>query len=91
MECLLPYLCMVTVPHIMVGLERMSDYRGVGLARFHCTLVCKCGGILSVYLSMYMWWYTIAVYLSVLLKYKIEPMERRFWVIRWGWLSVLVP
>ena len=29
MECLLPYLCMVTVPHIMVGLERMLDYRGV--------------------------------------------------------------
>ena len=26
MEYLLPYLCMVTVPHIMVG-----------LARFHCT------------------------------------------------------
>ena len=39
MECLLPYLCMVTVPHIMVGLERMLDYRGVGLARFHCTTV----------------------------------------------------
>ena len=39
MECLLPYLCMVTVPHIMVGLERMLDYRGVGLARFHCTSV----------------------------------------------------
>ena len=48
MDCLLPYLCMVTVPHIMVGLERMLDYRsvglermldyrGVGLARFHCT------------------------------------------------------
>ena len=36
MECLLPYLCMVTVPHIMVGLERMLDYRGVGLGRFHC-------------------------------------------------------
>ena len=35
MECLLPYLCMVTVPHIMVGLERMLDYRGVGLVRFH--------------------------------------------------------
>ena len=34
MECLLPYLCMVTVPHIMVGLERMLDYRGVGLGRF---------------------------------------------------------
>ena len=37
MECLLPHLCMVTVPHIMVRLERMLDYRGVGLARFHCT------------------------------------------------------
>ena len=35
MECRLPYLSMVTVPHIMVGLERMLDYRGVGLARFH--------------------------------------------------------
>ena len=41
MECLLPYLrmyCIVTVLHIMVGSERMLDYRGVGLARFHCTL-----------------------------------------------------
>ena len=38
MECLLPYLCMVTVPHIMVGLGRMLDYRGVRLARFHCTI-----------------------------------------------------
>ena len=37
MECLLPYLCIVTVPHIMVELERMLDYRGVGLARFHCS------------------------------------------------------
>ena len=36
MECLLPYICMVTVPHIMVRLERMLDYRGVGLGRFHC-------------------------------------------------------
>ena len=36
MECLLPYLSMVTVPHIMVGLERMLDYRGVGLERVHC-------------------------------------------------------
>ena len=27
---------MVTVPHIMVGLERMLNYRSVGLARFHC-------------------------------------------------------
>ena len=36
MECLLPYVCLVTVPHIMVGLERMLDYRGVGLERFYC-------------------------------------------------------
>ena len=42
MECLLPYLCMVTVPHIMVGLERMLDYRGVGLARFHCMHLTLC-------------------------------------------------
>ena len=35
-ECLLPYLSMVAVTHIMVGLERMLDYRGVGLERFHC-------------------------------------------------------
>ena len=43
MECLLPYLCMVTVPHniIMVGLERMLDYRGVRLERFHCILYRK--------------------------------------------------
>ena len=39
MECLLPYLCMVTVPHIMVGLERMLDCGGVGLARFHCIII----------------------------------------------------
>ena len=40
MKCLLPYLSMVTVPHIMVGLERMLDYRGVGLERFHCSEDC---------------------------------------------------
>ena len=39
MECLLPYLSMVTVPHIMVGLERMLDYRGVGLERVHCIYI----------------------------------------------------
>ena len=39
MECLLPYFNMVTVPHQTVGLERMSDYRGVGLQRFHCRSV----------------------------------------------------
>ena len=43
MECLLPYLCMVTVPHIMVGLERMLDYRGVGLVRFHYIQMLSCG------------------------------------------------
>ena len=38
MEYLLPYLCMVTVPHVMVGLERKLDYRGVGLVRFNCII-----------------------------------------------------
>ena len=42
MECLLPYLCMVTVPHIMVGLERMLDYRGIILERFHCIYYILC-------------------------------------------------
>ena len=32
------YVRMVTVPYIMVGLERMLDYRGVGLERFHCII-----------------------------------------------------
>ena len=40
MEYLLPYLCMVTVPDIRVRLERMLDYRGVGLERFHCIVYC---------------------------------------------------
>ena len=39
MECLSPYLCMVTVPLIMVRLEKMLDYRGVGLGRFHCSYI----------------------------------------------------
>ena len=39
MECLLPYISMVDVPHKMVGLEIMLDYRGVGLERFHCMLL----------------------------------------------------
>ena len=37
--CEISILCMVTVPHKMVGLENMLDYRGVGLERFHCTYV----------------------------------------------------
>ena len=46
MECLLPYLRMLTVPPIMVGLERMLDYRGVGLERFHCIVIL-------IYVRMY--------------------------------------
>ena len=36
----LSILCMVTVPHKMVGLDKMSDYSDVGLERFHdlCTV-----------------------------------------------------
>ena len=48
MKCLLPYLCMVTVPHIMVGLERMLDYRGVGLERM---LDYRGVGLESMYIS----------------------------------------
>ena len=40
MESLLPYLCIVTVPHIMVELMGMLDNRGIGLERFHSTLLC---------------------------------------------------
>ena len=54
MECLLPYLCMVTVPHIMVGLERMLDYRGVGLERFHCTIIA--------YICTYVYYYILIIY-----------------------------
>ena len=32
-------LNMVILPHRMIRLEGLSDYRGVGLQRFHCT--CK--------------------------------------------------
>ena len=39
MECLLPYLCMMTVPHVLVRLEGMLDYRVVALERFYCTSV----------------------------------------------------
>ena len=37
-QCFLVQSNMVTVPHNMVGLERMLDYRGVGLQRFHCII-----------------------------------------------------
>ena len=48
MEYLLPYLCMVTVPRIMVGLERMLDYRGfaVHIYEYHvCPEFCLLAGI----------------------------------------------
>ena len=39
-----------TVPHIMVGLERLLDYRGVGLERFHCIVnsLCQVVGVHSL-------------------------------------------
>ena len=37
----LTILSMVTVPHITVGLERMLDYRDVGLERFHCIIILQ--------------------------------------------------
>ena len=45
----LTILSMVTVPHIMVRLERMLHYRGVGLERFHCMYyTCTLHNIISV-------------------------------------------
>ena len=41
-QCFLVQSNMVTVPHNMVGLERMLDYRGVGLERFHCIYMSTC-------------------------------------------------
>ena len=56
MECLLPYLCMVTVPHIVVRLEKMLDYRGVGLARFHYIFPhCGSRGLLEQLGKPYKW------------------------------------
>ena len=65
MECLLPYLCMVTVPHIMVGLERMLNYRGVRLVRFHC-IYCTYVGMQSVH-SPY-----IILYILYVCKYAVS-------------------
>ena len=39
-QCEITYFNMVTVPHKMVGLERMLDYRGVGI-----TEVSDCRGV----------------------------------------------
>ena len=40
MECLIPYLYMVTVPHyngqIRENVRSWLDYSSVGLAKFHC-------------------------------------------------------
>ena len=33
-------ICMITAPNQMVRLERMSDYRSVGLERFHYMYIC---------------------------------------------------
>ena len=41
-QCFLVQSNMVSVSHNMVGLERMLDYRGVGLQRFHCMYVHEC-------------------------------------------------
>ena len=44
---------MVTVPHKMVGLERMLDYGGVGLQTFHCS---KTHSITSACGQTPVWW-----------------------------------
>ena len=52
----------------MVGLERMLDYRGVGLARFHCICmyICMCCMYSNVYIRMCTYVYcTYVQYMSV--------------------------
>ena len=58
MKCLLPYLCMVTVPHVMVRLERMLDYRGFKLARFHCNTMCMHFLEINMHMCMYVCTYS---------------------------------
>ena len=41
-QCFLVQSNMVSVPHNMVGLERILDYKGVGLQRFHCSTFTVC-------------------------------------------------
>ena len=65
MECLLPYSSMVTVPHIMVGLERMLDYRGVGLERFHCTRKTGIGNWNFICITSRMYAYKLCATTSV--------------------------
>ena len=49
MECLLPYLCMVTVPHIMVGLEKPII---IIIAR-DCSIVIYCYILLFIVVLLY--------------------------------------
>ena len=74
MEYLLPYLCMVTVPHVMVGLERMLDYRGVGLERFHCTCII-CIRALYVFSSKFIG-DTLRGILSILFQVLLPQIEQ---------------
>ena len=66
MERLLPYLSMATVHHIMVGLKRMLDYRGVRLQRFHCSNISLSLSLKFVFSFRMLWIvHVVAVYLIV--------------------------
>ena len=43
---------MVTVPHIMVGLERMLDYRGVVLERYSGVWISQTSGDTEIQCSL---------------------------------------
>ena len=44
-QCEITYFNMATVPHKMVGLERILDYKGFRLQRCRITEVLDCRGV----------------------------------------------
>ena len=63
-QCFLVQSNMVSVSQNMVGLERMLDYRGVGLQRFHCTFVFVCAYV-RTYVYTYICTYSIRTYIRM--------------------------
>ena len=80
---------MVTVPHIMVGLERMLDYRGVGLniARFHCMYIYIYNWIIINIAHKYV---ICIIYVHKCInQYKISNMFILHVNINWKYLNML--
>ena len=69
------YLCMVTVSHIMVGLERMLDYRGVGLVRFHCMMTIL--SYITVESFVTKTQYSRIMFICPVMNYSFKPRQTR--------------